>query len=56
MLMGIDQFRSLTTPELFGNGFNIAIIDTGIRESHELINGRVVYSKNFTSRPHGRRL
>lgn len=46
---GLDQFRSLSKPPLFGQGVNLAILDTGIRESHELIGGRVVYSENFSS-------
>lgn len=48
---GYEDLRSLTDPPLYGEGFNIAIIDTGIRESHEKISGRVVYRKNYTSDP-----
>jgi serine protease AprX len=48
---GIDAVRALTEPPLYGEGFNLAIIDTGIRETHEKINGRVVYRKNYTSDP-----
>ena len=48
---GLEQLRSLISPPLYGEGFNIALIDTGIRETHEKIAGRVVYSKNYTSDP-----
>ena len=46
---GYDELRSMMVPPLYGSGFTIAIIDTGIRETHERIGGRVVYSKNYTS-------
>ncbi len=48
---GMEDFRGLTDPPLYGEGMNLAIIDSGIRETHEKINGRVVYRKNFTSDP-----
>ena len=48
-----DQWRNVTEPPLFGEGFGIAILDSGIRGTHELVNGRVVYSKNFTASPPG---
>ena len=50
-IVGLDDLRSLMTPALYGDGFNLAIIDSGIRETHEKISGRVVYSKNYTSDP-----
>ena len=48
---GWEDLRSITSPPLYGAGLNLAFIDTGIRETHEKIAGRVVYSKNFTSDP-----
>jgi len=48
-----EEWRHLIIPPLYGEGFGIAIIDSGIRETHELIKGRVVYSKNFTTSPSG---
>lgn len=45
----LEEIRRLTSPPLYGAGINVAVIDTGIRETHEQIMGRVVYSKNFTS-------
>jgi len=46
---GLEEVRNLLRPPLHGEGMTIAILGTGIRELHELIAGRVVYSKNFTS-------
>jgi len=51
-VIGLEQVRKVTDPPLYGRGFNLAIIDTGIRETHEKIGGRVVYRKNFTTDPH----
>lgn len=50
-LTGFDAFREYFDPPLLGEGINVAVIDTGIRETHELIKGGVVYRKNFTSDP-----
>lgn len=46
---GLANLRFSFEPPLYGEGFNIAIIDTGILETHQKINGRVVYSKNYTT-------
>jgi serine protease AprX len=48
-----EAWRNIIEPPLYGEGFGIAILDSGIRETHELIKGRVVYSKNFTASPVG---
>lgn len=48
-----DDVRNLTVPPLSGVGVNVAIIGTGIRETHQLINGSVVYRKNYTASPMG---
>lgn len=48
---GLEELRQLHKPALYGEGFTMAIIDTGILESHKLIAGRVVYSKNYTAAP-----
>ncbi len=50
---GYEDLRVATSPPLYGAGFAIAILDTGIRETHEGIGGRVVYSKNYTDSPMG---
>ncbi len=44
-----EEVRKVTEPPLYGEGFNLAIIDSGIRETHEQIAGKVVHSKNFTA-------
>lgn len=48
---GLDKLRGISDPPILGENFNLAIIDSGIRETHNSINGHVVYSKNFTSDP-----
>lgn len=48
---GLDDARQITDPPLYGRGFNVAVIDTGIRDTHQKIAGRVVYRKNFTDAP-----
>ena len=48
---GIEDLRALMSPPLYGENFNVAVIDTGIRETHEMIGGKVIYSKNYTSDP-----
>lgn len=48
---GLDDLRLMVRPPLHGQGFNLAMLDTGVRETHKKINGRVVFSKNYTSDP-----
>lgn len=36
---------------LFGEGYSLAILDTGIRKTHGLLAGHVVHERNFTSSP-----
>ncbi len=50
-VIGLEDFRGIFEPPLYGEGFNVAIVDTGIRETHEKINGRVIYTKNYTADP-----
>jgi serine protease AprX len=45
---GFDKARAMFVPQLYGSGFNIALIDSGVRETHQLIAGHVVFSKNYT--------
>lgn len=47
--LGFEELRPVMEPPLYGEGFNLAVIGTGIRETHEKINGRVVYRKNYTT-------
>ena len=50
-IIHINEVRNCAIPALYGQGQNVAVIDTGIREDHVMIAGRVVYSENFTSSP-----
>ncbi len=43
--------RSYFTPPLTGTGLTVAVLDSGIRKSHESLKGKVVYEANFTSSP-----
>jgi serine protease AprX len=52
-IAGLEDLRNISRPPLYGEGFNLAIVDTGIRSTHEKISGHVVYSKNYTSDPAG---
>jgi len=48
---GLEDLRTVTEPPLYGEGFNIAIIGTGMRETHNRIKGSIIYSKNYTNDP-----
>lgn len=48
---GINEIRKMTSPPLYGLGLNLALIDSGIRETHSQLGGRVVCSKNYTTSP-----
>ncbi len=43
--------RSSFVPELTGAGLTVAVLDSGIRKSHESLRSKVVYEANFTSSP-----
>ncbi len=49
LLMNFDAVRGMTDPPLYGSGVNVAVIGTGIRETHQKINGRVIWRKNYTT-------
>jgi serine protease AprX len=44
-----EAFRNALSPPLTGQGTTIAVLDSGIRESHMSLRGKVVYSKNFST-------
>ncbi len=48
-LLNLDSVRGITDPPLYGSGVNVAVIGTGIRETHKQINGRVIWRKNYTT-------
>jgi len=43
--------RSYFTPPLTGTGLTVAVLDSGIRKTHESLKGKVVYEANFTESP-----
>lgn len=47
----LNTFRNSFTPPLLGTDVNIAVVDTGVRTTHKSLDGKVVYSENFTSSP-----
>ncbi len=48
---GLENLRAAIRPPPYGEGLNLALIDSGIRETHERVRGRVVYGKNYTTDP-----
>jgi len=48
-ITGFEKLRGLTDPPLYGGGMKVAIVDTGIRETHEQLVGKIVYSKNYAT-------
>jgi serine protease AprX len=51
--IGLASLRTITNPPLFGKNLNVAIIDTGIRSTHQKVIGHIVYEYNFTTDPMG---
>jgi serine protease AprX len=43
--------RSYFTPPLTGTGLTVAVLDSGIRKSHQSLQSKVVYEANFTDSP-----
>jgi serine protease AprX len=48
-LVGVASLLNLTNPPLYGKNMTIALIDTGIRETHVKVAGHIALSMNFTS-------
>jgi len=42
------EFRSMFFPPLSGNGFTVAVLDSGIRKTHNSLNGAVIYEVDFS--------
>lgn len=42
------ELRQAYSPPLLGTGLTVAVLDSGIRETHESLEGKVVYSANFS--------
>lgn len=49
--LGLDELRQVVSPPLLGEGYYMAILDTGIRATHEGFNDRIVYQRNFSRSP-----
>jgi len=47
-LLGLSNFKLTVSPPLSGAGYCVAVIDSGIRSTHQLLGESVVFSKNFT--------
>lgn len=52
-IVGLEELRQFTDPPLYGKGYNAAIVDTGIRDSHAMVGGNIVFRKNYTTNPAG---
>jgi len=43
--------RSYFSPPLTGAGLTVAVLDSGVRKTHQSLKGKVVYEANFTGSP-----
>ena len=43
--------RSYFSPPLTGTGLTVAVLDSGIRKTHQALQGKVIYEANFTDSP-----
>jgi len=46
-----QELRSLFAPPLSGAGLTVAVLDSGIRKTHQALSGKVVHEANFTDSP-----
>ncbi len=45
------MLRSYFSPPLTGTGLTVAVLDTGVRKTHQSLRNKVVYEANFTDSP-----
>jgi len=43
--------RSNFTPPLTGTGLTVAVLDSGVRKTHQTLKSKVIYEANFTDSP-----
>ncbi len=43
--------RSYFTPPLTGTGLTVAVLDSGVRKTHQSLKNKVIYEANYTSSP-----
>ena len=46
-----NLLRSYFSPPLTGSGLTVAVLDSGVRKSHESLRANVIYEANFTDSP-----
>ncbi|MFC1930673.1 S8 family serine peptidase [Chloroflexota bacterium] len=46
-----NLLRSYFQPPLTGNGLTVAVLDSGVRKTHQSLKNKVIYEANFTESP-----
>lgn len=47
----LDRVREIRTPPVLGGMWKVAVLDTGILDTHIMLKGKVVYTRNYSSSP-----